>query len=72
MYWRRMNATALRGSCRHVLHGLGPGVAAEHVPGEIDGEQDGGESGDRNHPGDGLDLHEPPSGTVGEGGEVRG
>ena len=40
-----------------VLHRLGAGIGPKDVPGEVEGECDRGEAGDRDHPQDGLELH---------------
>ena len=57
-YWRRMKATAPSKivpamSCIAV----GAGIGAQDVPGEVEGEGDRGDTGDRDHPDDGLELH---------------
>ena len=58
-YWRRMKATAPSKivpaiSCIASV----PMSRAQDVPGEVERERDRGETGDRDHPGDGMDLHE--------------
>jgi hypothetical protein len=46
VYWRRRKATrTLVDGAGDVLHRLGPGVARQDVPGEVEGEQDGDDPG---------------------------
>ena len=57
-YWRRMKATAPSKivpaiSCIAAV----PVSDRQDVPGEVEGEGDRGEAGDRDHPQDGLELH---------------
>ena len=42
VYWRRRKADrAFEDGAGDILHRLGPGVARQDVPGEVDREQDG-------------------------------